>query len=163
MNGQPNWAHLWDAFVAGAQEARANPDAGVKDFNRAADAYCKRLLMDLPDVDSLMAMSEAEIDSELSSLGIDPATAAQKGAEAVAAGIAKAQAGGYVCGMCGRDTPHQHTPEEVTIFRNGIKRFRTTGVKGCALVGRGGCDCTGLCQLVKDSYAAAGMKGLEQC
>jgi hypothetical protein len=125
MNGQPNWAHLWDAFVAGAQEARANPDAGVKDFNRAADAYCKRLLMDMPDVDSLMAMSEAEIDSELRSLGIDPATAAQKGAEAVAAGIA--------------------------------------GAEICALVGVGQCDCTGLCQRVKDSYAAAGMKGLEQC
>jgi hypothetical protein len=79
------------------------------------------------DCRALMAMSEAEIDDELRRLGIDPATAAQKGQDAVTGAIAqveahRARAGGYTCGMCGKNTPHQHTPEEVAIFRNGIKR-----------------------------------------
>jgi hypothetical protein len=75
----------------------------------------------------LMAMGESEIDDELRRLGIDPATAAQQGATAVAGAIAqveahRARAGSHTCGMCGKDTPHQHTPEEIIIFRNGIKR-----------------------------------------
>lgn len=75
----------------------------------------------------IMALPEDRVDDELRALGIDPATAAQKGRDAVAGALAQAEAhrarcGGYVCGMCGQDTPHQHTPEEVVIFRNGIKR-----------------------------------------
>jgi hypothetical protein len=87
-------------------------------------------------VSRLMAMGESEIDDELRRLGIDPATAAQQGANAVAGAIAQAEAyracaGGYTCGMCGKDTPHQHTPEEAIIFRNGIKRGSAIhGVKG---------------------------------
>jgi hypothetical protein len=51
---QPNWANLFDAFVHGAQEARANQDAGEHDFRRAADGYCKRVLGDLPVVPALV-------------------------------------------------------------------------------------------------------------
>lgn len=40
-NPQPTYKDLWDAFVKGAMEARENPDARLKDFNLAADAYCK--------------------------------------------------------------------------------------------------------------------------
>lgn len=35
------YVHLWDAYVAGARDARKNPTATEKDFNRVADAYCK--------------------------------------------------------------------------------------------------------------------------
>ncbi|GEM_PF-4658058 len=35
------YVHLWDAYVAGARDARLNPTATEKDFNRGADAYCK--------------------------------------------------------------------------------------------------------------------------
>lgn len=40
-NPQPDYRDLWDAFVNGAREARANPTANENDFNRAADGYCK--------------------------------------------------------------------------------------------------------------------------
>lgn len=46
---QPHWGHLWTAFVEGAKEARANPDAQERDFSRAADGYCKRVLSDMED------------------------------------------------------------------------------------------------------------------
>lgn len=72
------------------------------------------------EVRELMSMTEAQIDDELRALGIDPATAAQKGGEAVARALQRA--GGYVCGMCGKAAPHEHTPDEVVIFRNGVKR-----------------------------------------
>ena len=39
-----DYSLVWDAFVAGAREARINPTATEKDFNQAADAYCKLLL-----------------------------------------------------------------------------------------------------------------------
>lgn len=38
---QPTYVDLWEAFVAGAKEARMNPKAGEYNFNKAADAYCK--------------------------------------------------------------------------------------------------------------------------
>jgi len=70
---------------------------------------------------------EIKLADELRRLGIDPEIAVQKGRDAIAGAPAaveahKARTGGYTCGMCGKDTPHQHTPEEVVIFRNGIKR-----------------------------------------
>lgn len=40
-NPPPDYKDLWDAFVAGASEARGNPSATVKHFALAADAYCK--------------------------------------------------------------------------------------------------------------------------
>ncbi|WP_418126474.1 hypothetical protein [Variovorax sp. 160MFSha2.1] len=42
--------------------------------------------------EDLMAMSESEIDAELKELGLDPATAAQKGKKAIEDGIAQARA-----------------------------------------------------------------------
>ena len=68
----------------------------------------------------VMRMSEAEVDAELLALGIDPETAAQRAGVAIDRAVARAA--GYVCGMCGRSAPHEHTPEEVVIFRNGMKR-----------------------------------------
>ena len=72
------------------------------------------------ELDGLMRMSEDEIDAELRALGIDPETAARKAGDAIDRAVIRAA--GYVCGMCGRSIPHEHTPEEVVIFRNGIKR-----------------------------------------
>lgn len=43
-------------------------------------------------VEDLMAMSESEIDAELRELGIEPSTAAAKGAAAVGQGVSKARA-----------------------------------------------------------------------
>lgn len=42
-NPQPDYSDIWKAFVSGAREAHANPTAAEKDFNRAADCYCKLL------------------------------------------------------------------------------------------------------------------------
>jgi FtsZ-binding cell division protein ZapB len=47
---QPNYKHLWEAFVAGAREARANPQATEKHFNLAADAHCKLIHSELDPV-----------------------------------------------------------------------------------------------------------------
>ena len=40
---QPGWDHVFAAFVEGAREARANPDATDEDFQRAADGHTKRV------------------------------------------------------------------------------------------------------------------------
>lgn len=77
-----------------------------------------------PEFVALMAMSEPEIDAELRALGIDPEVAARKAGEAIAEGVARSKCGGYICRLCGKDTPHQHTPEEVVIFGNGAKFAR---------------------------------------
>lgn len=37
------------------------------------------------------------------------------------ADMPNATRGGCVCPMCGHNYPHTHTPEEITIFRNGAK------------------------------------------
>lgn len=44
---QPNWGHVFDAYVRGAKEARQNPEAPEEIFGKAADGYCKLLLLQL--------------------------------------------------------------------------------------------------------------------
>jgi hypothetical protein len=44
---QPHWGHVMQAFVDGAREARANPDATEHDFGRAADGYTKRVFAEV--------------------------------------------------------------------------------------------------------------------
>jgi hypothetical protein len=44
---QPDWSHVQQAFLDGAREARANPDAQEADFRRAADGYTKRVFEDV--------------------------------------------------------------------------------------------------------------------
>lgn len=52
---QPNWAHVGQAFIDGAREAKANPDADEDDFIRAADGYTKRLFEQLdPESERLL-------------------------------------------------------------------------------------------------------------
>lgn len=36
---------------------------------------------------------------------------------------------GFMCPLCGRDYPHQHSPEEITIYRNGMKWGRNNGTE----------------------------------
>lgn len=40
---QPGWQHVEAAFIEGAREARANPEADEAMFRRAADGYTKRV------------------------------------------------------------------------------------------------------------------------
>jgi hypothetical protein len=40
---QPGWNHVQQAFIDGAREARANPEATEDDFGRASDGYTKRV------------------------------------------------------------------------------------------------------------------------
>lgn len=47
---QPGWDHVFAAFVEGAREARANPEAGEADFVRAADGYTKRVFEEVDPV-----------------------------------------------------------------------------------------------------------------
>jgi hypothetical protein len=44
---QPGWDHVFAAFVAGAREARANPEADETVFGRAADAYTKLIFSEV--------------------------------------------------------------------------------------------------------------------
>lgn len=44
---QPGWDHVFAAFVAGARDARANPDADESVFGRAADAYTKLIFSEV--------------------------------------------------------------------------------------------------------------------
>ncbi|SOE35249.1 hypothetical protein [Delftia acidovorans] len=47
---QPRWGHVFAAFVEGAKEARANPDADEYIFGRSADAHTKRVLEEIDPV-----------------------------------------------------------------------------------------------------------------
>lgn len=40
---QPGWNHVQQAFIDGAREARANPEAGDAEFALASDGYTKRV------------------------------------------------------------------------------------------------------------------------
>jgi hypothetical protein len=52
---QPNWAHVGQAFIDGAREARANPDATDDTFVLSADAYTKQLFEKLdPESERLL-------------------------------------------------------------------------------------------------------------
>lgn len=44
---QPDWSHVQAAFIEGAREARANPEADDALFKRAADGYTKRVFEDV--------------------------------------------------------------------------------------------------------------------
>lgn len=46
----PGWDHVFAAFLEGAREARANPEAGDEDFRRAADGYTKRVFEEVDPV-----------------------------------------------------------------------------------------------------------------
>lgn len=47
---QPDWSHVEAAFIEGAREARANPDADEGMFRRAADGYTKRVFEEVDPV-----------------------------------------------------------------------------------------------------------------
>lgn len=47
---QPHWGHVFAAFVEGAKEARANPEADEYIFGRSADAHTKRVLEEIDPV-----------------------------------------------------------------------------------------------------------------
>lgn len=52
---QPNWGHVQQAFLDGAREAQANPEAGDDVFRRAADGYTKRIFAEVdPEGDKLL-------------------------------------------------------------------------------------------------------------
>lgn len=43
--------------------------------------------------------------------------------EEIASAIAQVDiARGATCPLCGKAFPHRHTPEEIVIYRNGVKR-----------------------------------------
>lgn len=47
---QPGWQHVEAAFVEGAREARANPEADEAMFSRAADGYTKRVFEEVDPI-----------------------------------------------------------------------------------------------------------------
>jgi hypothetical protein len=56
---QPGWDHVFAAFVAGANEAQANPDATGHDFTRAADGYTKRVFEEVDPVSEAALRTES--------------------------------------------------------------------------------------------------------
>ena len=68
-------------------------------------------------------MTEAQIDAELIAHGISPADAVQRAQAAINDAVTQAARHGTVqCPLCGKTYAHEHSPEEVQIFRNGVKR-----------------------------------------
>lgn len=56
---QPGWHHVAQAFIEGAREARANPDAEDADFKRAADGYSKRVFEEVdPESERRLRMGD---------------------------------------------------------------------------------------------------------
>ncbi|MDQ0035881.1 hypothetical protein J2W30_003649 [Variovorax boronicumulans] len=86
---------------------------------------------DATEFSELMAMPEEQIDAELRTLGIDPDDAARRAGDAIASAVEIAEQmriakKGATCPLCGRNFPHEHSPEEITIYRNGMKAARTS-------------------------------------
>jgi hypothetical protein len=56
---QPGWHHVEAAFIAGAREARANPEADDAMFRRAADGYTKRVFEEVDPVSEAALRTES--------------------------------------------------------------------------------------------------------
>jgi len=61
---QPGWNHVQQAFIDGAREARANPDATEHDFGRASDGYTKRVFEEVDPVSEQALRTESWVTSE---------------------------------------------------------------------------------------------------
>jgi hypothetical protein len=55
----PGWDHVFAAFVEGAREARANPDATEDDFRRAADGHTKRVFEEVDPISEAALRTES--------------------------------------------------------------------------------------------------------
>lgn len=55
----PGWDHVFAAFVEGAREARANPEATDDDFRRAADGHTKRVFEEVDPVSEAALRTES--------------------------------------------------------------------------------------------------------
>ena len=74
----------------------------------------------------VFSMTEAQVDAELQALGINPDEAPARVQSALTDAFALADQirtskAGSMCPLCGRAYPHEHSPEEITIYRNGMK------------------------------------------
>ena len=56
---QPGWQHVEAAFIEGAREARANPEADEAMFRRAADGYTKRVFEEVDPVSEAALRTES--------------------------------------------------------------------------------------------------------
>lgn len=76
--------------------------------------------------DTIKAMSESALDAALIAEGIAPDDAIRRAIGAIAEAVAQAaeQRGTSACRLCGRRHPHQHGPDEMLIYRNGLKAGR---------------------------------------
>ncbi|MDQ0068316.1 hypothetical protein J2W34_000090 [Variovorax boronicumulans] len=117
--GDPRDVAAYCAFLWHHGESTASPAAAPTSQPNATE------------FSELMAMPEEQIDTELRSLGIDPEDAARKVGDAIASAVEIAEQmriakKGATCPLCGRNFPHEHSPEEITIYRNGMKAARTS-------------------------------------
>lgn len=66
---QPGWHHVQAAFIEGAREARANPDADEQAFSRAADGYTKRVFEEVDPVsEAALRTGSWSIDARLAAI-----------------------------------------------------------------------------------------------
>jgi hypothetical protein len=76
---QPDWGHVFAAYLAGCRDARANPEAGEEVFRRSADAHTKRVFEHV-DPYAEQFLREERWD-KLKFPDIDPEQAARTGEE----------------------------------------------------------------------------------
>jgi hypothetical protein len=69
---QPGWHHVMGAFIAGANEARANPDATGHDFTGAADGYTKRVFEEVDPISEAALRTESWTSLSAASAPIAP-------------------------------------------------------------------------------------------
>jgi hypothetical protein len=75
---QPGWDHVFAAFIEGAREARANPQACDDDFKRAADGYTKRVFEEV-DPESERRLRTGDFGHPSAPVQPDPAERWQAG------------------------------------------------------------------------------------
>lgn len=61
---QPGWHHVEAAFIEGAREARANPEADEAMFRRAADGYTKRVFEEVDPTSEAALRTESWRDPD---------------------------------------------------------------------------------------------------
>ena len=118
--------------------AKLDELAALKAQQPAATAVPDWFNKEVADVDSLLRLLGVDLGQARSEGGrlrplhvygllmdkfqaAKDALAVVRRAAKVDAALDKVATGTFVCPLCGRDYPHQHSPEEITIYGNGRK------------------------------------------
>jgi hypothetical protein len=119
---QPGWNHVEAAFIEGAREARANPDADDAMVRRAADGYTKRVFEEVDPVSETALRTASWKAPDEADVQACP-NAAHMGEHACAN---KAQCW-EPCGLLGNDEKHVRVGILCEVGFNGVKLWAYPG------------------------------------